>query len=240
MIPINADHSSICKFAAGDANCELVGGSIVALPESITNLASPTVLPSTTDVSSPAVALLPELTIHIAMWGERNVTSVLKSRIRSDQTLDIDTLHDIDTGDPWYLVHKVTCVLYSYAGQPLNLLVTHDGSGIFSIHPEKVEPISFLDPLVDRLLGSGSVGEGVEVLAVIWGSMLNRHEPVSGDIVEQIYKHSEVECIHKYFRFDDYPNEHKTCQVFYRMRNDLETMFCKVGREHPILILDQP
>ncbi|KAM0796952.1 hypothetical protein BDR22DRAFT_936987 [Usnea florida] len=221
-IPINADHSSICKFASGDANCELIGGSIVALATRIIGLPLPT-----------------ELTIHIAMWGERDVTSTLTSKIKPDQTLEIDTTHDIDTGDPWFLVHKVTCILYSYTGQPLNLMVTHDGAGVFSIYPGRVEPVSFIAPSVDRESKSGVAGTGLEILAVIWGGMLSKHGPVDEGTMGKIYKGLRVECKNDFFGFDGYPNEHKTCQVFYRMRHDLGTVRCKVGREHSTITFDR-
>lgn len=246
-IPINADHSSICKFASGDANCELIGGSIVALATQIIGLpppAEPSIKPLTaqtpaTNSSQPTAAQAPKLTIHIAMWGERDVTSTLTSKIKPDQTLEIDTTHDIDTGDPWYLVHKVTCILYSYAGQPLGLMVTHDGAGVFSIYPGRVEPVSFIAPSVDRTSNFGSAGTGLEILAVIWGGMLGKHGPVDEGTMEKIYRGLKVECTNAFFGFDGYPNEHKTCQVFYRMKDDLGTVRCKVGREHSTIMLDQ-
>ena len=173
------------------------------------------------------------------MWGEREVTSTLKAKIKPDQTLEIDTTHDIDTGDPWYLVHKVTCIFYSYAGQPLRLMVTHDGAGVFSIYPGRLEPVSFIAPSVDLTLKSGSAGPGFEILAVIWGGMLGKHAPVDDVTMGKIYSGLRVECTNAFFGFDGYPNEHKTCQVFYRMKDDLGTVRCKVGREHSTIMLDQ-
>ena len=187
----------------------------------------------------PTTTQAPKLTVHIAMWGERDVTSTLTSKITPDQTLEIDTTHDIDTGDPWYLVHKVTCILYSYTGQPLNLMVTHDGAGVFSIYSGRVEPVSFFAPSVDCTSKSGSAGTGFEILAVIWGGMLGRHGPVDDGTMRKIYTGLRVECTNDFFGFDGYPYEHKTCQVFYRMKDDLGTVRCKVGREHSTIILDQ-
>lgn len=181
----------------------------------------------------------PRLTVHIAMWGERDVTSTMTSKIKPDQTLEIDTTHDIDTGDPWYLVHKVTCILYSYTGQPLNLMVTHDGAGVFSIYPGRVEPVSFFAPSVDRGSKSGVAGTGLEILAVIWGGMLSKHGPVDDGTMGKIYKGLQVECTNDFFGFDGYPNEHKTCQVFYRIRHDLGTVRCKVGKEHSTIAFDR-
>lgn len=172
------------------------------------------------------------------MWGERDVTSTLTSKIKPDQTLEIDTTHDIDTGDPWYGVHKVTCILYSYTGQPLNLMVTRDGAGIFSIYPGRMEPVSFFLPLVNRELKSGSTGSGPEILAVVWGCMLSRHGPVDHGTMEKIYEGLRMECTNEFFEFDGYPNEYKTCQVFYRMRDDLGSVRCKVAREHSTISLD--
>ena len=234
-IPIHADHSSICQFASGDANCELIGGSIVALATRIIGLPTPTELSG----KAPTTTQAPKLTVNIAMWGQRDVTSTLTSKIKPDQTLEVDTTHDIDTGDPWYLVHKVTCIVYSYTGRPLALMVTHDGAGVFSIYPGRVEPVSFLAPSVDRTSNFKSAGTGPEILAVVWGGMLGRHGPVDEGTTEKIHTGLKVECTNAFFGFDGYPNEHKTCQVFYRMKNDLRTVRCKVGREHSTIMLDQ-
>ncbi len=179
----------------------------------------------------------PKLTIHIAMWGERDITAGVRWRIKPNQTLDIDTTHDMDTGDPWYLVHKVTCILYSYAGQPLSLFVTHDAAGLFTIYPGRVEPVSFLAPSLDDKLEVGAVGGRLEILAVIWGGMLGRHGPVNEETMNKIYKELVVECTNDFFGFDGYPHEHKTCQVFHRM--DSGIIQCKVGREHSTIILDE-
>ena len=173
------------------------------------------------------------------MWGERDVTSVLRSKIKPDQTLDIDTLHDIDTGDPWFGVHKVTSIIYSYNTQPLNLLVTRDGAGVFTIHPGRVEPVSFFAPFVDRSLRLGTVGERLEILAVIWGGMLSQNGPVDESTMSKIYEGAKVECTNKFFGFDGYPNEHKTCQVFYRRKDDMSDIYrCKVTREHSVIFLE--
>lgn len=194
------------------------------------------------------------------MWGERDVRRTLTSRINeNDQTLEVDMMHDIDTADPWYLVHKVLCIVYSYAGQPLNLMVTHDGAGVHTIGPERVEPVSFWNPLtVDRAIKSGLVGAGPEaeaeaekgekgeeeeeddeeedltILAVIWGGMLSQHGPVVGEVMSQIQAEGKVVCTNEFFGFDGYPGEHKTCQVFYRVRGDDTAegvVRCKVARE---------
>ena len=171
------------------------------------------------------------------MWAERDITAVLRTRIKTDQTLEIDTTHAIDTGDPWFGVHKVISIIYSYEGQPLNLLVTRDGAGIFSIYPGRIEPVSFILPQVDRSLISGARGSGLQILAVVWGSMYGQRGPVPEATVTKIYAQSGLECTNKFFEFDGYPNEHKTCQVFYRMKHDLGSMACLVAREHSTISL---
>ena len=242
VVPINADHSSICKFASGDANCELIAGSIAALANGITRRlpsAQPASPSTVLDPPPSTVPHIPKLTIHIAMWGERDVTSVLTSRIKPDQTLEIDTTHSIDTADPWRMVHKVTSIIYSYSNKPCNLLVTHDGAGILSIYPNRIEPISFFAPSFDRNLKSGSsVNHGerkFEILAVIWGCMFGMRGPVSETLTDQISMESQLRCTNGFFEFDGYPNEHKTCQVFFRMKDEPGRIRCKVAREHSLM-----
>lgn len=247
-IPVNADHSSICKFALGDASCELIGGNIVALATKIIELSKPALaksiqphaavvaisqIPQAAPANQP-----PKLTVHAALWGERDITATLTSRITIHQTLEIDTTHDLDTGDPWYLVHKVTCILYSYEGKPINLMVTHDGAGVFLIHPGRVEPVSFLSPRLDRSLISGSAEEGLEIMAVIWGGMLSRNEPVEEETVQKIYESKDLECSNDFFGFDGYPHEHKTCQIFYRRKEDFGRILTKVAREGSTIDLE--
>ncbi len=169
----------------------------------------------------------PTLFLHAAMWGELDVKTRLAAKIKENQTLKIDTTHDIDSPNPWYIVHKVTCVIYAYDKGPLQLLVTHDGAGVFLIHPKRHESDEFFDPPVDRLLKSGSLGEGMEILGIMWGGMPNRHEPISAEVMYQIYASRRIECSNSFFGFDGYLNEHKTCQVFWRMKNDLEGFAAK-------------
>ncbi|KAK4695555.1 hypothetical protein P7C71_g2214, partial [Lecanoromycetidae sp. Uapishka_2] len=233
-IPINADHSSVCKFVSGDANCELIGGSIVALATRIIGLPSPTKV----SIQSPADNQNPKLTIHAALWADHDIKLALISQIKADQTLRIDTSYCVDTRDPWPNVHKVISILYSYEGQELNLMVTHDQLGVFSIYPGRVEPVSFIDPAVDRRLKSGSAGSGREIMAVIWGTMLGRHGPVDPKTMAKIYGGKKVECTNEFFGFDGYGNEHKTCQVFYRMKNDLGIFHCMMAREHSTIVFD--
>ena len=118
-------------------------------------------------------------------------------------------------------------------------MVTHDGAGVFSIYPGRVEPVSFFATSVDRESKSGVAGMGLDILAVIWGGMLSRHGPVDDETMGKIYKGLRVECTNNFFGFDGYQNEHKTCQVFYRIRNDLGSVRCKVGREHSTIAFDR-
>lgn len=181
---------------------------------------------------------IPRLTIHAAMWADRDIKLALISKIKENQTLEIDTSYCVDVADPWFLVHKVICILYSYEGQALNLMVTHDGERVFSIYPGRVEPVSFFDPAVNRNCKSGSAGIGLEILAVIWGGMLRRHGPVDSAKMAEIYSKKRVECTNSFFGFDGYENEYKTCQVFYRMKDDLGRIQCKAEREHSTVVFD--
>ncbi|KAI9801905.1 MAG: hypothetical protein M1833_002219 [Piccolia ochrophora] len=206
-------------------------GSIVTLATHVIDV------PLAEDLSQRTSVQAPNLTVHIAMWGERDITASVRWNIKPNQTLEIDTTHDMETGDPWFGVRKVTCIIYSYAGQPLSLLVTYDSAGIFSIYPGRVEPLSLLAPSSDGGSNSKAVGAGLEILAVIWGAMLGKHEPVDKETMDKIYKGSIVECTNDFFGFDGFPSQGKTCQVFYRI--DSGAIRCKVGREHSTIILDQ-
>ena len=102
-----------------------------------------------------------------------------------------------------------------------------------------MEPVSFFAPSVDRTSKSGFAGTGLEILAVVWGGMLGKHGPVDEGTMGKIYTGLRVDCTNVFFGFDGYPCEHKTCQVFYRMKDDLRTVRCRVGREHSTIMLDR-
>ncbi|KAK5699556.1 hypothetical protein LTR97_005684 [Elasticomyces elasticus] len=163
----------------------------------------------------------PHLNIRAANFGGEDVTSQIQALVTSDQKFQImmspfpadwtdprpGVLPDGDT------VQKTLSILYQWDGRPLELLVTHDGTGKSVIDPNVAVDSSrtryFLTP--DN---KGLPSEPL-ILAVIWGIMQGRTTPVDPSAWQQIQNTGTLTPSNTFFGFDGSFNNPKTCQIFY-------------------------
>ncbi|KAI9815929.1 MAG: hypothetical protein M1827_001921 [Pycnora praestabilis] len=164
----------------------------------------------------------PLLIIQAANWGGVDITDTLRAQITPDQTLQLDTKL-VQLPDPWYGVLKTLSIMYQYGDGRLQLLVSHDGSGIVSIDPEGPMRTQYFNP-------AGPRHEGMDVLAVIWGVMYEHPKPVSASQFDAIATKGEISCTNEWFGFDGLPNWQKTCQVFFQ-HGSSGKIYCSAGRE---------
>jgi hypothetical protein len=165
----------------------------------------------------------PLLTIDIANWGGLDVSDTLRAQVSSDQILRID-MNNLIGPDPWPNVQKTLSVIYTYAGEAMQILVIRDGTGTIGIVPDgpprrsqfgvpkpKDKPVPPSPPDSDAEIGTpfeDKVLDGWRLLAVIWG-----HRAVGNEVFWGIAKTPTFGCTNAFFGFDGKPNWPKTCQV---------------------------
>jgi hypothetical protein len=174
----------------------------------------------------------PRLNILCADWAGMDITTVLRSRISQEQTLNLDTnTLVVSVLDPWPNFHKAISIIYQYGSGPLELLLARDGAGLVVIKPYKTVRQSYkanLDPW--RL--DHPIGNDTTVLVIIWGL---RPMPDNADI-RRALREGSISCTNDFFGVDGWKEKVKTCQVFLRNNRTGETS-CITGKENSILKL---
>ena len=235
VIPVDADHRTICKFGSKGDQCDLIGGTIVELAKDIIQ-SQQTLSLKASKGPEPPIYAPPALKIHAAYWGTKDVKATLMARIQPNQKLEVDTRYDLDTPDPWFNVRKSTSIMYSFGNGSLQLMVTYDAAGCFMIDPAGPERSSHLNPDV-RESQSKDIPGKVEILAVVWGGMLNHSEPFSVHVMDKIQTMRKVECTNEFFDgYDGMPTWPKTCHVFWRMKGG-QDILCQAGKEGETIFL---
>lgn len=163
------------------------------------------VIPADHDSQIPAEG---KLTIHAAYWADQDVTELFRSQVLHDQTLQVNTTPYLQLPDPWYGVRKTISIMYQYTNGPLQLLVCDDSRGTISISQTSPLRRNFFNP-AERHDGK------LNVLAVVWGSMYGRTEPLDASQFRWIAEIKRFPCSTEWFRFNGQPYWPKTCHVFY-------------------------
>lgn len=153
----------------------------------------------------------PKLHILSANFGGGDVTDKVRPLVKPDNTLIIDENGNPDIfcnhfGNYMDRVYKSLLILYQYQGRPMELLVAPQGGGGFRIdHRDHVRP--------DR---RAFITECGPVIAVVWGIMQDRLQPVPRNCIMDIANYKTFKATNEYFGFDGWTDTFKTAVVFCR------------------------
>lgn len=150
-------------------------------------------------MGSPMAFGGPRLHILSANYGGGDVTDKVRTLVKEDQCIHLQDdgnwrVFDDTFGDHWGGNSKSLSILYQYQGRPLELLVVAQASGGVRInHRDTVRP--------DR---RAYVTEYGPMIAVVWGIMENRMQPVPRQCVVDIASYKNFKATNDYFGFDGY------------------------------------
>ena len=153
----------------------------------------------------------PKLHILSANYGGGDVTDKARQLITPDQCLNINDegnkcVFDDKFGDHWGGQTKSLAILYQWQGRPLELaLVAQGGGGVRIDHRDHVRPQR-----------RAFITECGPVIAVVWGIMENRFEPVPAHCIQDIASYRSFKADNDYFGFNGWQAERKTAVVFAR------------------------
>jgi hypothetical protein len=166
----------------------------------------------------------PKLHILSANYGGGDCTDAVRKLVKEDNCIHLDdngdwSVFDQHFGDHWGGHNKSLCVLYQWEGRPLELAVIAQASGGVRIdHRDHVRP--------DRrafICGHGPV------IAVVWGIMENRFQPVPMQCIQEIAGYRNFKATNEYFGFDGWEGTAKTAVVFCRDGNRIYNFAVRDG-----------
>jgi hypothetical protein len=155
----------------------------------------------------------PRLYIHCAAYSDQDVTNAVRSMVKPNQSLEIDTQKLIEAfGDPWPGNRKQFSVLYSYGERPWELAASSDNNGLFQLLPHQ--------PLDRKRMEFVQDLNQSRIIAIVWGEG-NGLEGGKGKVekLREIESSGEFDATNAWMGFDGMCGPAKTALVYYRAQN---------------------